>query len=158
PSTRRRRPRSRRGLRADPRQCLTQYVPLTKLTSGWAVARFIYIDETGSVGKGAAKQPQLILVAVIVDEDKVKPLGAAMRRVAMDHLGWLPEDFEFHGNELWGRKNWWHHMEPPALIEAYEAAINLLTSLELEIAYSAINKAELHQRYGGIADENAYLL
>lgn len=122
------------------------------------MARFIYLDETGSVGKGAAKQPQLILVAVMVDEDKVKPLGKAMRRVAMDHLEWVPEDFEFHGNEIWGGGGCWRHMEPPALIEAYEAVINLLESLELSIAYSAINKAELHRKYAGSADGNAYLL
>ena len=94
----------------------------------------------------------------MVDEDKVKPLGKAMRKVAMDHLELVPEDFEFHGNEIWGGKSWWRQMEPPALIEAYEAVINLLTSLELGIAYSTINKAELHQKYGGIADSNAYLL
>jgi hypothetical protein len=122
------------------------------------VARFIYIDETGSVGKGAAKQPQLILVAVMVDEDKVKPLGKAMQRVAMDHLEWFPEDFEFHGNEIWGKTSWWSHMDYPALIAAYEAVIGLLANLELGIAYSTINKDELHQKYAGSADDNAYLL
>ena len=76
----------------------------------------------------------------------------------MDCLEWYPENFEFHGNEIWGGKNWWRHMEPPDLIEAYETVINLLTSLELDIAYSSINKAELHQKYAGSADGNAYLL
>jgi len=122
------------------------------------MARFIYLDETGSVGKGAAMQPQLILVAVMVDEDKVKPLGKAIRTVAMDHLEWVPEDFEFHGYEIWSGTNWWRHMEPPVRIEAYGTVINLLTSLELSIAYSTINKMELHRKYDGLADSNAYLL
>lgn len=122
------------------------------------VARFVYIDETGSVGKGAAKQPQLILVALLVDEDKVSPLGKAMRRVAMDHLGWFPEGFEFHGNEIWGKKSWWGNMDYPALIAAYEAVISLLASLELGITHSTINQEELRQKYSGSADDNAYLL
>ena len=32
------------------------------------VAKFVYIDETGSVGTNNAKQPHLTLVAAIVDE------------------------------------------------------------------------------------------
>lgn len=123
------------------------------------MAQFIYIDETGSVGKGAAKQPQLILVAVIVDEDKVQPLGEAMRKVAVEHLELsTTENFEFHGNEIWGGKNRWCQIEPPGLIAAYEAVINLLTILELSVSYATINKEELHQRYSGAADGNSYLL
>ena len=71
------------------------------------MAQFVYIDETGSAGKGAAKQPQLILAAVMVLEDKVQPLGHAMREIARDSLGWLPPDFEFHGHELWGGTGVW---------------------------------------------------
>lgn len=122
------------------------------------MAQFVYIDETGSVGKGAAKQPYLILAAVLVPEDKVQPLGHAMRKVAVDHLGWLPSDFEFHGNEIWGGTGCWSEKQPPDLITAFETVINLLESLDLNTAHSSINKAELHNKYNGAADANAYLL
>jgi hypothetical protein len=122
------------------------------------MAQFVYIDETGSVGKGAAKQPYLTLAAVLIPEDKVRPLSQAMRSVASDHLGWLPSEFEFHGHQIWGGTGYWSEKEPPELIAAFEAAINLLESLDLLVAHSSINKAELHIKYNGAADANAYLL
>src|SRR5215469_2006157 len=122
------------------------------------MAQFVYIDETGSVGKGAARQPYLILAAVIVPEEKVQPLSFAMREVAFTHLGWLPADFEFHAQEIWQGTGRWSEKTPPELIAAFEAVIDLLESLELTIAHSSINKAELHDRYNGAADSNAYLL
>lgn len=44
------------------------------------MARFVYIDETGSVGTGGKRQPYLTLVAAIVDESTVQPR-------ARDHAG-----------------------------------------------------------------------
>jgi hypothetical protein len=122
------------------------------------VVQFAYIDETGSVGTAAAQQPYLTLVAVLVDEDKVRPLNNGMSKVAFDHLGWLPADFEFHGHEIWNGANWWSQKEPPDLIAAYEAAIRLLEDLDLSVAHSSIDKAKLSTRYGGTADANAYRL
>ncbi|MEV8609475.1 hypothetical protein AB0383_16340 [Amycolatopsis sp. NPDC051373] len=46
------------------------------------MAHLVYIDETGSVGKGAKKQALLTLAAVLVHEDKVQPLAEAFREVA----------------------------------------------------------------------------
>lgn len=122
------------------------------------MAQFVYIDETGSVGKGAAKQPQLILAAVLVPEDQVQPLSRAMRKVATTHLDWLPDDFEFHGHEIWGRSGCWADMEPQQLIDAFESVIDILEELDLSVVHSTINKAELHFKYNGAADGNAYLL
>ena len=122
------------------------------------MAQLVYIDETGSVGKGAAKQPYLILVAVLIPEDKVQPLSRAMREVAFNHLDWLPDDFEFHGHEIWGGTGRWSEKEPPELIAAFEAVIDLLEKLNLDIVHSSINKVELHNKYNGTADANAYLL
>lgn len=68
------------------------------------MARFVYIDETGADGK---KQPILTLAAVIVDEEMVQPLSEGMRKVAFDHLGWLPADFEFHGKDVWHGNGYW---------------------------------------------------
>ena len=122
------------------------------------MAQFVYVDETGSVGTGGAQQPYLTLAAVLVPEEKVRPLGVAMRKVAFDHLGWLPADFEFHGYEIWSGRGSWSEKPPPELIAAYEAAIGLLGDLDLSVAYSSIDKARLHARYDGAADANAYLL
>jgi hypothetical protein len=110
------------------------------------------------VGKGGGKQPYLTVAAVLVHEDKVQPLSEAMRRVAFEHLGWLPSNFEFHGHEIWGGSGWWSEKSPPELLAAYEAVIGLLEELGLSIAHSSIDKELLHIRYGGAADANAYLL
>lgn len=122
------------------------------------MAQFVYIDETGSTGKGAAKQPYLTLVAVIVDEDKVRPLAEAMSDLAMKHLGWEPADFEFHGHEIWGPSGYWKGKKPSELLAAYEDLIDLLPRFDLGVSHASIHKARLHKRYGGSADDNAYLL
>lgn len=58
----------------------------------------VYIDETGSVGAGAAKQDQLIVVGgEVVDESAVQALTSTMRKVALDHLGWLPANEPIFG-------------------------------------------------------------
>jgi hypothetical protein len=48
------------------------------------MAYLVYIDETGSVGKGAKKQPLITLAAVLVDEDKVQPLADAFRNPGLE--------------------------------------------------------------------------
>jgi hypothetical protein len=122
------------------------------------MARFVYIDETGSVGAGAKRQPYLTVVAAIVDEEMVQPLSEGLRRVAWDHLGWLPADLEFHGSEIWGGIKHWAGKNPPELIAAYESALALLDSCDIDIAHSSIDKARLTARHGGSADANAYRL
>ena len=122
------------------------------------MARFVYIDETGSVGTGGARQPFLTLVAAIVDESMVRPLAKGFGRLALDHLGWIPEDFELHGSEIWNGNRHWASKQPPALIATYEAALAWLDACDIDIAYSSIDKAKLHARYDGAADNNAYLL
>jgi hypothetical protein len=122
------------------------------------VAQFVYVDETGSVGTGGAAQPHLTLAAVLVPEEKVRPLHQALDRVAMEHLGWMPADFEFHGHEIWQGTEHWTGKTPPELLAAYESAIGLLDELELEVVHASIHKQRLHDRYGGAADANAYRL
>jgi hypothetical protein len=78
-------------------------------------------------------------VAVIVEEDKVQPLTERMRGLAWQHIGWLPDDFEFHGHEVWGGMKWWKDKAPPELIAAYEDVIGLLEQLDLRVAHSSIN-------------------
>lgn len=122
------------------------------------MARFVYIDETGSVGTGGARQPHLTLVAAIVDEDAVQPLARDLSGLAMKHLGWVPADFEFHGHELWHASGHWSGKQPPELLAAYEDVIGLLDVHDIDVAHSSINKAKLTERYGGAADQNAYVL
>lgn len=122
------------------------------------MARLVYIDETGSVGTGGRRQPYLTLVAALVDEEMVQPLSQGLEQVAWDHLGWLPGDFEFHGNEIWQGTHHWQKKQPAELLAAYEAAIHLLDSCDIGIAYSSVDKARLSARYDGNADKNAYRL
>jgi hypothetical protein len=122
------------------------------------VAKFVYIDETGSATGSLKKHPYLMLVAAIVDESSVRALAAGLRRVALEHLEWIPPDVEFHGVEIWHGKGHWEGKEPPALLAAYEAAISLLDAHDIDIAHATINRVGLHDRYDGNADENAYVL
>jgi hypothetical protein len=64
------------------------------------VSQFIHIDETGSVGTAGSQQPYLTLAAVLVHEDKVRPIAEAMDELAFKQLGWVRANFEFHGHEL----------------------------------------------------------
>lgn len=122
------------------------------------MACLVYIDETGSVGKGAKKQPLITLMAVMIDEAKVQPLAGRLKQIAWDHLGWYPADFEFHGNEVWGGIGHWKEKHPNELIAAYEAVITLLSEFDLDLAHASIHKQRLHEKYNGSADENAYRL
>jgi uncharacterized protein DUF3800 len=122
------------------------------------VARLVYIDETGSVGKGANKQPLLTLAAVLVDEGNVQPLLRAFQQAARDHLGWLPSDFEFHGNEVWSGTGYWKEKTYDERIAVYEQAIAVLETLDIDVSHASIHKQRLHARYNGAADGNTYLL
>lgn len=123
-----------------------------------SMAVLVYIDETGSVGKGAKKQPELTLAAVVVHEDKVQPLKKALDDVAWKHLEWLPADLEFHGTEVWNGTGYWAKKMPHELISVYEDAVSVLNSLDIDVIHASIHKQRLHDRYGGSADGNAYLL
>lgn len=122
------------------------------------MAYLVYLDETGSVGRGAKRQPLLTLAAVLVHEDRVAELAERVRDLAWRHLGWLPDGFELHGNEIWAGVDPWSGREPAQLIEIYEDAIALLSDLDIQVSHASIHKQRLHERYGGAADGNAYLL
>jgi hypothetical protein len=59
---------------------------------------------------------------------------------------------------LWGGLGHWEHHTPPQLIAAYEDALSLLDTCDIEIAHASIDKAGLHAKYDGAADDNAYVL
>jgi hypothetical protein len=135
-------------------------VPWRNLTTGRGerVAQLVYIDETGSVGNGARQQRHLTLVAVVVEETSVQELAVSMRTIAMTHLGWIPEGFEFHGNEVWNGKGHWAGKHPGDLLGVYEAVISLLEELKIHIVHASIDKVALHDSYGGRFDASAYRL
>ncbi|MFI9245810.1 DUF3800 domain-containing protein [Streptomyces sp. NPDC053086] len=122
------------------------------------MANLVYIDETGSVGKGANKQKLLTLAAVLVHEDKVQSLAEKFRQVARKHLGWVPADLELHGNQIWNGTGPWASLTPPELIAVYEDAIAVINDLDVGVSCASIHKERLHTRYDGDADGNAYLL
>lgn len=70
----------------------------------------------------------------------------------------MPKNFELHGHEIWGGEGHWVGLPYDELIAAYEDAMALLRRLNIEVAWSSIHKERLHDRYGGFADQNAYLL
>ena len=67
------------------------------------MAKLVYIDETGSSGRSWGRSAYLSLVGVVVEETQVQPLAESLKRVALEHLGWPPAGFEFHGQEIWNR-------------------------------------------------------
>src|SRR5437763_6705987 len=101
----------------------------------WGVARFVYIDETGSVGTAGGGQPLLTVVAAIVSEEMVQRLAEGLKEVAWDHLGWLPADLEFHGREIWNGSKHWARKTPAGLTAAYESALALLDRCDVDIAH-----------------------
>ncbi|MEE1943093.1 DUF3800 domain-containing protein [Streptomyces sp. TRM 70361] len=122
------------------------------------MANLVYIDETGSVGKGANKQKLLTLAAVLVHEDNVQPLADKFRQIARTHLGWVPADFELHGNEIWHGTGHWSSLPHAGLIAVYEDAISVINDLDIGVSHASIHKERLRTRYGGDMSGNAYLL
>lgn len=122
------------------------------------VAELVYLDETGSVGRGARNQPYLTLVAVVVDEAAVQPLADRLRQVAAQHLGFVPSGFEFHANEIWNAQGHWSGMSPPALLAVLDDLIHVLDELSISVVHASIDKAKLSARHAGAYDDNAYVL
>jgi hypothetical protein len=119
------------------------------------VAKFVYIDESGT----SRKQRYLFVVGAVVREEQVQHLADEMRKVAQTHLGFfLPQVFEFHGQEIWQGTHHWAGKAPADLIAAYEHALQLLNVCDIEISHACIDKARLHTKYNGAADDNAYRL
>jgi hypothetical protein len=122
------------------------------------MVELIYLDETGSVGRGARQQPYLTLVAVVVDETRVQPLSQRLRQLTMQHLGWIPAGFELHANEIWNGRGHWSDKTPPERLATLESIVSVLEELSLSVIHASIDKAKLHARYGGAYDANAYVL
>ncbi len=102
------------------------------------MAQFVYIDETGT-GRG---QPYLYVVAAVVNEEQVQPLAREMRRVAHRHLGFLlPQDFEFHGSQIWGGTHHWASKTYAQQIAAYEDVTEILNACDRSSPKSPVKAA-----------------
>lgn len=122
------------------------------------MAKLLYLDETGSSGRSWQSSPYLTLVGVVVGEERVQPLAESLRTLTIQHrLGW-PGESEFHGQDIFQATGAWEGRSPDERIAAYEAALGLLEAHELDVAHATINRRQLHERYGGGADGNAYRL
>lgn len=122
------------------------------------MARFVYIDETGSARGSLTRHRYLQIVGAIVDEEHVRPLGESLRHVAMGQLGWRPAKFEFHGNELWNGNGAWSSKTPSELLVAYQAVVDLIPKHNISIAHSTIDLRKLHEKHSGKFDASAYRL
>lgn len=110
------------------------------------MAVFVYIDETGTPVLDDPDQPVLTLVAALVREDQVQPLAYSLRQVAMSSLGWLPADFEFHGEQIFNGGRYWADVEPVRRVAAYTAGLELLERHDVSVAHASINKPRLKSR------------
>ncbi|QXT63414.1 DUF3800 domain-containing protein [Tessaracoccus palaemonis] len=122
------------------------------------MADLVYFDETGSAGKGARRQPNLILAAVVVDEAAVRGLGDRMREIAVAHLGGGQTGFEWHGVEVWNGRGPWEGKTPAQLLAAYEELLGLLAELRIWVGHSTIQKEALRRKYDDSMVQDAYLL
>ncbi|MCP4303562.1 MAG: DUF3800 domain-containing protein [bacterium] len=122
------------------------------------MARLVYIDETGAPRGNLTNHRYLQIVAAIVDEEHVRGLGESLQQTAMNHLGWFPAGFEFHGNQLWNGNGEWDGKAPTELLAAYEDVIGLIDQHCISIAHSTIDRQRLHDKYHGGFDGSAYRL
>jgi hypothetical protein len=123
------------------------------------VAQLVYIDETGSSGRGASRQPLLRLVGVVVDEGAVAALSAGLSEIEQQHCSVVGVSTrEFHGTDLWHGSGRWAGLSPDQRMAIYEDAIALLSSLRIWVSYSSIHKQRLEERWGSGAADNAYVL
>jgi hypothetical protein len=122
------------------------------------MAELVYLDETGSTGRGANGQRYLTLLAVVVDESAVKSLETRLEALTMRHLGWVPADFEWHGYELWNGSGRWGSKSHAHRLAAFEDVIGTLPELSISVVHATIDKVALASKYGGSYDGDAYLL
>jgi len=122
------------------------------------MAKLVYIDETGLNEKGANKQPLLTLVAVIVDEQTVKPLRDSMKQIVSNYIELVPFEFEYHAYDIWHGRNLWTGQSNTKRLEVFSKLVKLLDEHDIRLSHATINKEKLHKRYGGSADKNIYLL
>lgn len=119
------------------------------------MARFAYVDETGTTDLDDDAQPVFRLLAIVVPEHQDRPLAAGLRKITSDYLG-EQQDAELHGYEMFHGTGQWASVAVEDRIEAYRRALSLIVVHDVDIAHTAIDKRLLRQKYS--QPLNPYLL
>ncbi|GIG29496.1 DUF3800 domain-containing protein [Cellulomonas marina] len=107
-----------------------------------------YLDESGNTGSRLddPDQPVHWLVAVLVPEEQVLPLAAAVDAVVAAHVPQDPRR-ELHGAELFGGDKRWRGVPPGTRLEVYEEALRLLQAHGCAVAHASVDKRRLAARH-----------
>lgn len=103
-----------------------------------------YLDESGNTGKRRddPDQPVHWLAALLVPEDQVIPLAAAVEAIPPPS-GLGPTLPELHGSEMFSGRGVWKSVPIPERIRVVEAALSLLADHGCQISHASINKTKL---------------
>ncbi|TCJ31048.1 DUF3800 domain-containing protein [Nocardioides jejuensis] len=123
------------------------------------MAKIVYIDETGSAGRGAKQQDLLTVVGVLAPADRVRDLDSALRAIEKTHFQLMRiAPREFHGVEIWNGTGQWASKTPPERLSVLEDVISLIPQFDIHIAHASIHKPRLASRWGADGLDRAYLL
>lgn len=110
-----------------------------------------YMDETGNTGRNLSdgSQPIHLILTMAIDESKVVSVHEHIRETARQHCPTVcaDEDFEFHGQDLFGAKKHFAGLSPTERIEIYDNILRGIEIAEAEIIIRGVNKPRLRQRY-----------
>lgn len=124
------------------------------------MAQLVYIDETELrlARNHKAKPEHLIMVALAVEESSVMTMAERMEAVRVKSFDQLPDEFEFHGYDIWHGNGFWSDKSHEEKLAVFEDLIQIVTDLDCFVAHSTIDLVKLHERHQGAADGNAYRL
>jgi hypothetical protein len=114
-----------------------------------------YLDETGNTGRDlrSADQPLHIIGALLVREDQIPALQAAVRDLARElfPLEHLDPGFEFHGAEIFGGSGRFDGWSPADRVAAFRGLAALVGAHDARVIVRGVNKPRLADRYGDAA-------
>jgi hypothetical protein len=105
-----------------------------------------YVDESGNTGNNLndVHQPFLVLTALIVPPDCIKPIENDMRSLSYKYFGEnsLKTDFEFHGAHIYsGKKPYFNQIELKQRFSIFDELVDILLKYEdVKVGYVAMKK------------------
>lgn len=113
--------------------------------------RFAYVDEVGNTGRDLKNPDQRfhMIVAVVVDEERIPDLHEHVRAVARKHFPndhWQP-DFEFHGYDLFGGNGYFSGRTPTERIQIYDDLLSGIGAVDAHVIARGVDKPGLAARY-----------
>lgn len=109
-----------------------------------------YLDETGNTGSKLddPQQPLHLLVGLLVPEEHIMALDAAMRLLISRQRGTPGSNLvELHGAQLFSGDGPWRGIPPVERIAVYHEALDLLAIADIAVAYASIDKRALAAKY-----------